>query len=131
MASIFNVNQDNAYYISFDLVDKGGDALTRSVLGTLYLTQYYYNSEVGSSDRYHLATINGRFNQVVFAGGTGSMNVTVSAAATVGWTITQDDTPKLSSSQEELHIALFTWQWGGLQNSKEFYFNVRKVNYAV
>lgn len=128
MASVYNVNQNNTYILSFDLVDEDGNAISLSALGTLLLTQYYYNSDLESSDKYHKDIINSRNNQDV----KNANNVTVSSTGAVEWTLQQEDTVKLNpDTAEETHVCLFTWGWSGKQNSHEFFFNIRKIEYAV
>ena len=128
MASKYYLNENNCYVLTFNLQDENGTAISLASLGTLFCTQYYYNSELTTSDSYHLSTINSRYIQNI----KNTNDVTVSATGTVTWEITKDDTVKLNSSTaQELHIALITWQWSGKQNSHEFYFYVNKVPYAV
>jgi hypothetical protein len=123
------VDENNHYEITFDLVDDNDDAIALSSLGTFNLTLYYYNTEIGTSDRNHLATINNRLYQDV----KNDNNVVVSSAGTVHWSVQSEDNPKLDSSatdDTELHIALFQWYWSGKTNSQEIKLNVRKVAYS-
>lgn len=131
MASVYRVKEKNSYRLRFRLVDEDGAAISSSIISTLICTLYYDNTEVGESDRYHLATINSRYNQDVL----NDNNVTVSASGTVTWIIQPEDLEKLNSSEEEDHVALFTWYWDVAPNTKrnnyEFRFKVRKVNHSV
>jgi len=124
---IFRFRQANCYTITFWLKDEDGDRIYKAALGTLNLTLYYYNPDIGSSDRYHLATINSRYYQDVYD----ANDVTISTSGTIVWDVQADDNDKLdNSTEEELHVALFKWGWDGKSNSEEIYLNVEKVNYA-
>ena len=127
MAQEYRLNENNTYKITFNLVDENDDAIALSALGTFSCTLYYYNSDLTTSDPNHLATINNRLDQNI----KNANNVTVTAAGAVTWYVQPDDNVKLNSGDEELHIALITWNWSGKQNSDEFYFYVRKVPYAI
>jgi hypothetical protein len=124
--STFRLKESNNYILSFALYDENDDRIQLSALGTLLLTQYYYSPEYGTSDRYHLATINSRLSQNV----KNTNDVAVSTAGTVTWDITASDTTMKSAKNQELHIALFTWKWSGKQNSNEFQLYVENINYA-
>lgn len=119
-------DENNHYEITFDLVDENDDPITLISLGTFQLTLYYYNVEIGSSDRNHLATINGRHLQNV----KNTNDVNVSSAGTVHWSVQSEDNKKFNSTDLELHVALFQWYWNGKTNNQELKFNVRKVPYS-
>ncbi len=124
---VYSLKEKNCYEFTFTLKDKDGNAIQLATLSTLYLTLYCYNEEIGSSDRYHLATINGRYNQNV----KNAHDVTVSASGTVVWNVQAADTTlKDSAKTEELHRALFTWYWDGKRNSKELNLYIEKVYYT-
>ncbi len=127
-AKIFNVNQNNSYILSFNLVDENNVAIVEANIGTLILSYYYENANITTADKYHLATINSRSSQDV----KDANNVVLSSTGTVTWTVLAADTIKLNSTtNEERHIAVFTWFYAtGKQNSVEIVFNVRKVQYA-
>lgn len=127
-AKTFNVNQNNSYILSFNLVDEDSVAIVKANIGTLILSYYYENINITTADKYHLATINNRSSQNV----KDVNNVVLSSTGTVTWTILPVDTVKLHPlSGEERHIAIFTWFYTtGKQNSVEIVFNVRKVQYS-
>jgi hypothetical protein len=113
------------------LEDENQVAINKATLGTLYVTHYYYNNDIGVSDKFHLATIASRYNQVVYAGGSGSMNFQVLTAGTVIWEMQKADNAMLSSKEIEMHKTLLTWQWAGKQCSDEILFYVKKVDYSL
>lgn len=127
-AKTFNVNQNNSYILSFNLVDEDSVAIAKANIGTLILSYYYENANITTADKYHLATINNRSSQDV----KDANNVVLSSTGTVTWTVLPADTVKLhAASGEERHIAIFTWFYTtGKQNSVEIVFNVRKVQYS-
>ncbi len=129
MISIVDVKQNNTYKVTFRLVDENDDAISLTELTSMYLTLYYYNTDKTTSDKYHLATINGRFNQDV----KNNNDVTITATCHVTWYMEPDDNAKLNSNlEEEAHIALFTWVWdSGKRNSLPIYFKVGKQPYAI
>ena len=102
MSSNFFVDEQNAYTVTFDLVDGvTGNAISKAQLGTLLCTLYYYNKDVTTGDGNHLATINGRFHQDVL-----DLNdFTVSTTGNVVWNVQPEDTIKLDSGALELHVA--------------------------
>jgi len=123
----YYLNENNNYKVTFDLVDESGDAISISVLDTLTCTMYYYNAELGTSDKWHLATINHRYNQDI----KNVNGVTVSANCNCVWNMSSSDTVKLSNKEQELHVALIKWMWSTTkQNSFEFNFYIREVPYA-
>ena len=127
MASIHYFSENNTYKIDFDLTDEDDDAIALAVLGTFTCTQYYYNPNLTTADRYHLATINGRLDQDI----KNTNNVTVSTVGHVVWYVQPDDNIKLNSGlEEELHIALVKWQWEGKQNTHEFWFYVKEIPFS-
>ena len=129
--SVYKINENNSYTLTLTLVDENGDKISPSVVASLILTQYYYNPELGTSDKFHLATINGRYRQNVL----NLNNVTLtedSTNTTVTWYIQPEDTQKLTNKEQELHIALITWKWDTTKkNSSELLFYVREVPYAI
>ncbi len=126
MAYAFNIDQGQAVDIEFQLVDKAGTNLALTSLGTLICTNYYYNPELKTSDRYHLATINNRYNQSI----KNENNGVVSATGYVTFSARTADFAKLNNdTEEEVHVFLFTWQWSGRQNALQVQAYVRKVEY--
>lgn len=130
MNNVFYVKEKNSYQLTFNFVDEQLNKVSKSAIASLFCTQYYFNPEIGASDKYHLATINHRSNQDVFD----ANNVTISTSGTVTWLIQPEDTIKLNSNTDiELHVVLFTWKWGSLpmkKNSEEVILSVRKIPYA-
>lgn len=127
MSSNFFVNEQNAYSVTFDLVDGlTGNPIVKTQLGTLLCTLYYYNRDITTSDVNHLATINNRFHQDVFD----VNDFTVSTTGNVTWNVQPEDTIKLDIGALELHVALITWKYSGKQNSHEIVLHVRQVQYA-
>lgn len=128
MAIQYNIKERNFYQLQFSLIDYDtGENITLAQLGTLLCTQYYYNADLGTKDRYHLATINSRVSQNV----KNANDCVVSAGGTVTFDLTSTDTQKLNSSAEqELHVLLFTWFWNGKRNSQEVLFHVDKIPYS-
>jgi len=130
MAEIYHLNENNTYKLTFNLVNENDDAITLSVLDTFQLTLYYYNSSLGNSDRYHLATINSRYNQNI----KNANNVTVSSQGAVTWVIQPEDNIKLNSDlEEELHVATFSWTYDSStkKNNKEIFLYVKDIPYAL
>ena len=128
MAEEYNLHEKNTYVVTFNLYDENDDAISLASLGTLLCTQYYYAPDLKTSDRYHLATINNRLNQDI----KNANNVAVAASGTVTWTVQVEDMVKLDqSSNLEVHVVLFTWQWSGKQNNEELIFKVKKVPYST
>lgn len=128
-SSSFFLDENNSYVVTFNLVDQDNSAIVLASLGTFQCTEYYYNPDIKTSDRYHLATINGRYNQDV----KNANNITVSASGSVTWDLRPEDSAKLqANTDQELHLALFTWYWGSnsKQNSHEFNLYIRRVQYA-
>lgn len=121
------IDANTTYIVDFNFIDEDGDPIALAALGTFHLTNYYFNIDTKASDRYHLATINGRFQQNV----KNANDVTVSASGSVQWILTPDDSPKLDSNTDvELHIALFQWWWDSGSANQELKFYVRKIPYA-
>lgn len=121
--------ENNTYIVTFSLDDESGNNITLSSLGSLLLTLYYYNPDVTTSDRYHLATINNRYNQNV----KNANNVAITSGGTCTWTVQPEDNSKLDQSTDmELHVALFTWTYATTKkNSNELYIYVQKIQYAI
>jgi len=127
MSSTYHLDENNSYKLTFNLVDgTTGNSIALQQLGTLLCTQYYYNQELTDGDANHLATINNRFNQNVL----NTNNFTVGTTGNVTWLVQPEDTEKLDDGAEELHIALLTWLYSGKQNSHEFHFYIKQVEYA-
>ena len=127
MSSNFFVDEQNAYTVTFDLIDGvTGNAIEKTQLGTLICTLYYYNKDITTSDVNHLATINNRFHQNIL-----DLNdFTISTTGNVTWNVQPEDTIKLDPGALELHVALITWQYSGKQNSHEILLHVRQLEYA-
>lgn len=123
---IFRINQNNTYKVTFNLVDEDGTAVPGTSLDTMTLTLYYYNPSETTKDKYHLDIINSRNDQLVL----NANDVTVDANGLVTWYMQPEDNTKMNSStEEEIHVALFVWTWDTAEkkNSLELYFKVRKV----
>ena len=128
MSQTWRVNEENSYIVTFNLVDENNDPITLPSLGTLILTNYYYSPDLPDSDKYHLATINGRHQQNVL----NLNNVSVSSSGTVQWVMQKEDNQKLNVNiQEETHIALFSFDYNSRQNSEAIIFKVRKIDYIT
>jgi len=127
MASTYYLEENNSYLLTFNLVDgTTGDPIQLAQLGTLFCTQYYYNPDITTGDVNHLATINSRSSQDIL----NANNVTVGTIGNCAWYVQPEDTVKLDSGNQELHVALITWQYAGKQNSHEFRLYIKQLEYA-
>jgi len=127
MASTYYLDENNSYKLTFNLVDgTTGAAILLAQLGTLLCTQYYYNTDITTGDPNHLATVNNRYSQDVL----NTNNFTVGTTGNVAWNVQSEDTTKLDTGAQELHIALVTWQYNGKQNSHEFRLYIKRLEYA-
>ena len=127
-ASSHYLDERNSYKFRFNLIDsETGLPVGLSSISTILMTQFYYNTKIGASDRFHLATINNRYNQNI----KNLNDVTITASGTVTWEVQPEDTILLNSSlEEELHVSLVAWIYsGGKQNSHSFLMYTRKVPY--
>jgi len=127
MPNIFNISEQNTYKITGAFKDEAGAPVLLGALNTVQMTLYYYNSDLTTSDRYHLATINSRFRQNI----KNVNNVSIDANGNFSWIMQVNDNVKLNgAAQEEQHRALITWYWTpSKKNSQEIIFNVREVEY--
>ena len=120
---MYNIQENNTYKVTFDLVDEDGTAIADSAVGTFLCTLYYFNDDNPNSDPYHLATINNRYNQNV----KNANNVSMTSTSNVTWYMQPEDNVMLSSKEVELHTALFTWYYSSKRNSQDIKFRVKKV----
>ncbi len=128
--SLHNLDEKNSYKYTFTVTDsETGNKLPLSSIATLLCTQFYYNSADLTADSFHLATINGRYNQNVL----NANDVTITTSGTIVWLIQPEDTTKLNTAlDDELHVALFTWMYStGKQNSHMFFNYISRVPYIA
>lgn len=110
--------------LSFTLRDEDNATITLSAVGTFTLTLY---NKSDSRSQYYLATINNRNTQDVL----NANNVAISSTGTIVWSMQYDDNEILDSDeQEELHIALFNFYYGGKRGNVEFNFYVKNLHYV-
>lgn len=131
MAIEYNLKEKNTYILTFDLEDEDGEPISKSAISSFTLSLYYYNPYIGLSDRYHLDVINDRNQQDVLDANNVTITEVSGTRTYVTWTIQSADTTMLSSSNKELHVALFTWIWtGGKKNNQEVYLWIQKVPHS-
>jgi len=132
-SSVQYLDEDNSYKFVFSLTNsETGAKIALASISSVQCTEFYYNPNLLTSDRNHLATINSRYNQNV----KNANDVTITSSGTISWVVQPEDTVFLNSSnanaEEELHIALFMWTYGtggSKQNSHTFFNYVRHVPY--
>lgn len=131
-SSRHNFDEENFYKIVFNLTNsETGNKVALASISSIQITQFYYSPELLTSDRYHLATINNRYNQNI----KNANDVTITASGTVSWIVQADDTVFLNAGnenkEEELHVAITKWVYGAdsKSNSHMFFMYIRHIPY--